>query len=154
MRSKYKKLSHVVYKCDYHIVWTPKYRYRVLFGEVKSLVEKDIRMLCERKGVEVIELNVQIDHVHVVVSIPPKVSVSVMMGTLKGKLAIKLFKSYPNLKQKPYWGNHFWSRGYFVTTVGVDEEIIRRYVKHQEKEDKREETQRQNFDLFSPPPES
>ena len=154
MRSKYKKLSHVVYKCDYHIVWTPKYRYRVLFGEVKSLVEKDIRMLCERKGVEVIELNVQIDHVHVVVSIPPKVSVSVMMGTLKGKLAIKLFKSYPNLKQKPYWGNHFWSRGYFVTTVGVDEAIIRRYVKHQEKEDKREETQRQNFDLFSPPPES
>ena len=154
MGSKYKKLSHVVYKCDYHIVWTPKYRYRVLFGEVKSLVENDIRMLCEGKGVEVIELNVQIDHVHVVVSIPPKVSVSLLMGTLKGKLAIKLFKSYPHLKQKPYWGNHFWSRGYFVTTVGVDEEIVRRYVKHQEKEDKQEEAQRQNFDLFSPPPES
>ena len=154
MGSKYKKLSHVVYKCDYHIVWTPKYRYRVLFGEVKSLVENDVRMLCERKGVEVIELNVQIDHVHVVVSIPPKVSVSVLMGTLKGKLAIKLFKSYPKLKEKPYWGNHFWSRGYFVTTVGVDEEIIRRYVKHQEKEDKKEENQGENFDLFSPPPES
>ncbi len=154
MWSKYKKLSHVVYKCDYHIVWTPKYRYRVLFGEVKSLVENDIRMLCERKRVEVIELNVQIDHVHVVVSIPPKVSVSVLMGTLKGKLAIKLFKSYPKLKQKPYWGNHFWSRGYFVTTVGVDEEIIRRYVKYQEKEDKKEENQGLSFDLFSPPPES
>ena len=93
MGSKYKKLSHVVYKCDYHIVWTPKYRYRVLFGEVKSLVENDNRMLCERKVVEVIELNVQIDHVHVVVSIPPKVSVSILMGGLKGKLAIKLFKS-------------------------------------------------------------
>lgn len=144
----------MVYKCDYHIVWTPKYRYRVLFGEVKSLVENDIRMLCERKRVEVIELNVQIDHVHVVVSIPPKVSVSVLMGTLKGKLAIKLFKSYPKLKQKPYWGNHFWSRGYFVTTVGVDEEIIRRYVKYQEKEDKKEENQGLSFDLFSPPPES
>ncbi len=154
MGSKYKKLSHVVYKCDYYIVWTPKYRYRVLFGEVKSLVENDIRMLCERKRVEVIELNVQIDHVHVVVSIPPKVSVSVLMGTLKGKLAIKLFKSYPKLKQKPYWGNHFWSRGYFVTTVGVDEEIIRRYVKYQEKEDKKEENQGLSFDLFSPPPES
>lgn len=76
------------------------------------------------------------------------------MGTLKGKLAIKLFKSYPKLKQKPYWGNHFWSRGYFVTTVGVDEEIIRRYVKYQEKEDKKEESQGQSFDLFSPPPES
>ncbi len=105
--SKYKKLSHVVYKCDYHIVWTPKYRYRVLFGEVKSLVENDIGMLCERKSVEVIELNVRIDHVHVMVSIPPKISVSILMGTLKGKLAIKLFKSYPKLKQKPYWGNHF-----------------------------------------------
>ena len=153
MGSKYKKLSHVVYKCDYHIVWTPKYRYMVLFGEVKSLVENDIRMLCERKGAEVIELNVQIDHVHVVVSIPPKVSVSILLGILKGKLAIKLFKSYPKLKQKPYWGNHFWSRGYFVTTVGVDEEIIRRYVKSQEKEDKKEENQSRDFDLFSPPSE-
>ena len=152
--SKYKKLSHVVYKCDYHIVWTPKYRYRVLFGEVKRLVEGDIRVLCDRKSAEVIELNVQVDHVHLVVSIPPKVSVSELMGTLKGKLAIKLFKSYPKLKQKPYWGNHFWSRGYFVTTVGVDEEIIKRYVKYQEGEDKKEESQTQNFDLFSPPPQS
>ena len=153
MASKYRKLSHVVYKCDYHIVWTPKYRYRVLFGEVKSLVEKDVRMLCEWKGVEIMELNVQIDHIHVVCSIPPKVSVSALMGTLKGKLAIKLFKSYPKLKEKPYWGNHFWSRGYFVTTVGVDEDIIRRYVTYQEGEDKRQESQTRNFDLFSPPPE-
>jgi len=151
MAGKYKKLSHVVYKCDYHIVWTPKYRFRVLFGEVKVLVENDIRMLCEWKGVEVIELNVQIDHVHIVCSIPPKVSVSELLGTLKGKLAIKVFKTYPKLKQKPYWGNHFWSRGYFVTTVGVDEEIIRGYVKYQEVEDKKEETQTRDFDLFSPP---
>ena len=153
-KSKYRKLSHVVYKCDYHIVWTPKYRYRVLFGEVKSLVEKDMRILCEWKGVEIAELNVQVDHIHLVCSIPPKVSVSELLGTLKGKLAIKLFKSYPNLKQKPYWGNHFWSRGYFVTTVGVDEETIKRYVKYQEGEDKKEETQTREFDLFSPPPES
>jgi putative transposase len=151
---KYKKLSHVVYKCDYHIVWTPKYRFRVLFGELKSLVESDIRMLCEWKSVEVIELNVQIDHIHIVCSISPKVSVSELMGVLKGKLAIKIFKSYPKLKQKPYWANHFWSRGYFVTTVGVDEEMIRRYVKYQEGEDKREESQSRNFDLFTQPPES
>ena len=151
MVGKYKKLSHVVYKCDYHIVWTPKYRFRVLFGEVKVLVENDIRMLCEWKGVEVIELNVQIDHVHIVCSIPPKVSVSELLGTLKDKLAIKLFKTYPKLKQKPYWGNRFWSRGYFVTTVGDDEETIRRYVKYQEGEDKKEETQTRDFDLFSPP---
>ena len=154
MASKYKKLSHVVYKCDYHIVWTPKYRFRVLFGEVKVLVEHDIRMLCDWKGVEVVELNVQIDHVHIVCSIPPKVSVSELLGTLKGKLAIKLFKTYPKMKQKPYWGNHFWSRGYFVTTVGVNEEIIRRYVKYQEGEDKKEETQTRDFDLFSPSSES
>lgn len=152
--SKYKKLSHVVYKCDYHIVWTPKYRFRVLFGEVKVLVENDIRMLCEWKGVEILELNVQIDHVHIVCSVPPKVSISELMGTIKGKLAIKLFKSYPKLKQKPYWGNHFWSRGYFVTTVGVDEDIIRRYVIYQEGEDKKEESQTRDFDLFSPQSES
>jgi putative transposase len=152
--SKYRKLSHVVYKCDYHIVWTPKYRYRVLFGEVKSLVEKDLSMLCEWKGIDIIEMNVQIDHIHLLCSIPPKVSVSDLLGTLKGKLAIKLFKSYPHLKQKPYWGNHFWSRGYFVTTVGVDEDIIKRYVKYQEGEDKKEENQTRNFDLFSPPSET
>ena len=98
MGSKYKKLSHVVYKCDYQIVWTPKYRFRVLFGEVKQLVDHDMKMLFEWKGCEVIELNVQVDHVHVVVSIPPKISVSELMGTLKGKLAIKLFKTYPKLK--------------------------------------------------------
>jgi putative transposase len=152
--SKYRKLSHVVYKCDYHIVWTPKYRYRILFGEVKGLVEKDLRMLCEWKGVDIIEMNVQIDHIHLLCSIPPKVSVSNLLGTLKGKLAIKLFKSYPHLKEKPYWGNHFWSRGYFVSTVGVDEEMIKRYVKYQEGEDKKEESQTRNFDLFSPPPET
>ena len=143
-----------MYKCDYHIVWTPKYRFRVLFGEVKTLVENDIRMLCEWKSVEVIELNVQIDHVHIMCSIPPKVSVSELMGVLKGKLAIKLFKTYAKLKQKPYWGNHFWSRGYFVTTVGVDDDIIRRYVKYQEGEDKKEDNQTRDFDLFSPSPES
>jgi putative transposase len=152
--SKYRKLSHVVYKCDYHIVWTPKYRYRVLFGEVKTLVENDLRMLCEWKGVDIIEMNVQLDHVHLLCSIAPKVSVSDLLGILKGKLAIKLFKSYPHLKQKPYWGNHFWSRGYFVTTVGVDEEIIKRYIKYQEGEDKKEESQTRNFDLFSPPSET
>ena len=102
--SKYKKQSHVVWKCDYHIVWTPKYRFRVLTGLVKDLVEHDIRMLTEWKGCEVIELNAQADHVYLVVSTPPKVSVSTLMavrrcGILKGKLAIKLFKSYPQLNR-------------------------------------------------------
>jgi putative transposase len=146
--SKYKKLSHVVYKCDYHIVWVPKYRFRILKDAVKDLVDKDIRLLCEWKGCEVEELNVQEDHVHLMVSIPPKVSVSVLMGTLKGKLAIKLFKSYPGLKKRPYWGNHFWARGYFVSTIGLDEDVIRRYVKYQENEERKEENQGRNFGLF------
>ena len=145
--SKYKKLSHVVYKCDYHIVWVPKYRFRILTREVKVLIERDIRMLCEWKRCEIMEMNVQIDHIHLVVSIPPKVSVSEMMGTLKGKLAIKLFKSYPKMKEKPYWGNHFWARGYFVSTVGIDEETIKRYVKYQEKEEKHIEDQQHKFDF-------
>jgi putative transposase len=145
--SKYKKLSHVIYKCDYHIVWVPKYRFRILTGEIRQLVAEDIKMLCEWKRCEVQEMNVQIDHIHLVLSIPPKVSVSELMGTLKGKLAIKLFKSYPKMKKKPYWGNHFWARGYFVSTVGIDEEVIKRYVKYQEEEEKRIESQQHKFDF-------
>ena len=124
--SKYKRQSHVVYKCDYYIVWVPKYRLRILTGEVGKLVDQDVRKLSEWLGCEVMELTVQADHVHVVVSIPPKVSVSTYMGTIKGKIAIKMFKSYPKLKKKPYWGNHFWARGYFVNTVGVNEEMIKK----------------------------
>lgn len=142
---KYKKLSHVIYKCDYHIVWVPKYRYRILTGEIGTRVDQDIRMLSEWLGCEVVELNVQIDHIHVIVSIPPKVSLSVYMGTIKGNLAIKLFKSYPVLKKKPYWGNHFWARGYFVNTVGLDEEMIRRYVKYQEEEEHKKEGDKKEF---------
>ncbi len=99
------------------------------------------------EGGEVIELNVQPDYVHLVLSLPPKISVSYMMGILKGKLAIKLFKSYPALKKKPQWGNHFWARGYFVSTVGIDEEIIKRYVKNQEEQEKKIEVQQQKFDF-------
>ncbi len=145
--SKYKKLSHVVYKCDYHIVWVPKYRFRIMDGQVKVLIEGDIRMLCEWKGCDIEEMNVQIDHIHLVVSIPPKVSVSVLMGTLKGKLAIKLFKSYPNLRKKPYWGNRFWARGYFVSTIGIDEDVIKRYVKHQGEQEKQIEAHQHSFNF-------
>ena len=143
--SKYKKQSHVVYKCDYHIVWVPKYRFRILTGEIAKIMDQDIRMLSEWLGCEIIELNVQLDHIHVVVSIPPKVSVSQYMGTIKGKIAIKMFKSYPTLKKKPYWGNHFWARGYFVNTVGLNEEMIKRYVKYQENEEKKEERDQSDF---------
>ena len=90
---KYKRQSHVVWQCNYHIVFCPEYRFRVLTGIVKELVDHNIRMLCEWKGCEIEELSIQADHIHIVVSIPPKVSVSELMGTIKGKLAIKIFKS-------------------------------------------------------------
>ena len=94
------------------------------------------------------EMSIQKDHVHMLVSIPPKISISEFMGVLKGKTAIKIFKSYPGLRKKPYWGNHFWARGYFVSTVVIDEELIRRYVKHQEKEERKAENERREYRLF------
>lgn len=143
--SKWKKLSHVLYQCKYHIVWCPKYRFRILEGVIADQLDTTIRMLCEWKDIEIIEMNIQSDHVHMLVSIPPKLSISTMMGILKGKTAIKIFKSFPKLKRKPYWGNHFWSRGYCVSTIGLDEEKIRKYVKYQEKNEKREEEHQLEF---------
>lgn len=102
-----------MYKCEYHVVFTPKYRFRVLTGLVQTLVDHDIRVITQWKEVEVEETSIQADHIHMVCSIPPKLSISDFMGVLKGKLAIKLFQSYPEMKRKPYWGNHFWADGYF-----------------------------------------
>jgi len=112
------------------------------------LIENDIRMLCEWKNCELIEMNLQKDHIHLIVSIPPRISISEFMGIIKGKLAVKLFKSYPQLKKKPYWGNHFWARGYFVNTIGINEDMIRRYVKYQEEEERKEENLGKSFGLF------
>ena len=145
---KYRRLTHVVYKCDYHIVFTPKYRFRILTGEIAAAMEQDLRQVCNWKDVEIDEMSVQVDHVHMVVSIPPRLSVSDFMGVLKGKTAIRIFKSHPNLKKKPYWGNHFWARGYFVNTGGINEEMIRRYVKYQEEEERKMERDRSDFTLF------
>jgi putative transposase len=111
-------------------------------------VEESIRTICDWKSIEVVELNVLEDHVHLILMIPPKLSISEVMGLLKGKTAIKLFKSFPAFKKKPYWGNHFWSRGYCVSTVGLNEDKIRRYVKYQEKNERLEEDNEQEFSLF------
>ena len=145
--SRFKKLSHVIYYHVYHIVWTPKYRYRILEGALKEFLESQIRSLCEWKKVEILEMNIQADHVHVVLYVPPKLSISNLMGILKGKTAIKIFKSFSSLKKKPYWGNHFWSRGYCSSTVGLDEDKIRKYVKYQEQQEKLSEDQQQSFEL-------
>lgn len=145
---KWRKQSHVLWQCTYHIVWCPKYRFRILTGDVGTLVEHAIRSMCEWKGAEVLELKVMADHVHLVVEMPPRESVADLMGLLKGKTAIKLFKSYQGLRKKPYWGNHFWSRGYCVSTVGVDEEQIRKYVKYQEDGERKEEEEQRQCGLF------
>jgi len=130
--AKWKKSAHVVYQCSYHLVWTPKYRYRILQGEIKEFVDKKIRTVCEWKRVEILEMTIMPDHIHMIAIIPPKLSISELMGILKGKTAIGVFQQQKRLRTKPYWGNHFWSRGYCVTTVGIDEEKIQRYVKYQE----------------------
>ena len=134
--SRFKKLSHTIWRCQYHIIWTPKYRYKILTGELAADVEACIRAFTERQGGEVVELNVQVDHVHLLVMIPPKVSVSDFVGTVKGRTAIRILNKHKKLKQKPYWGNHFWTRGYCVDTVGLDEEMIRKYVKYQDEKDR------------------
>ena len=128
-------------------MWTPKYRYRVLRGQVAEFLGNTIRSLCEWKRVEIKEMNICQDHVHIVVSVEPKLSISQLMGILKGKTAIKIFRSYPGLKEKPYWGNHFWSRGYCSSTVGLNEDQIRKYVKYQEEEEKKAEAQQQSFEF-------
>ena len=133
--SQFKKLSHTIWRCQYHIVWTPKYRYKILIGELAVDVEDCIRAFVERLGGELVELNVQIDHVHLLVMIPPKISVSEFVGTVKGRTAIRILNKHRKLKQKPYWGNHFWTRRYCVDTVGLDEEMIRKYVKYQDEKD-------------------
>jgi len=143
--SRFRKLSQTIWCCQYHIVFVPKYRFRILTGEVAQEVERCIRAFTEQQKAEVVELNVQIDHVHLLVFVPPKISVSNFVGVLKGRTAIRIFNRFRKLKNKPYWGNHFWSRGYCVDTVGLDEEKIRKYVKYQEQEEKKQEKQGRLF---------
>ena len=145
MSKTFKRLSHTIYECKYHIVFCPKYRFRILKGEIAGFVLKNIyQLLSYKEKVEVLEANVQPDHVHMVVSIPPKYSVSSLMGYLKGKLALRLFQRYEKLGKR-YWGRHLWSRGYCVSTVGLDEEKIRLYVKWQEQKEKEIESKQLNL---------
>lgn len=137
--SRFRKLSHAIWHCQYHLVWVPKYRYRVLKDMVGQEVYNCIQVFCGQKECEVIELNVQPDHIHALLMVPPKVSISTLVGTLKGRSAIRVFKQFQYLKEKPYWGNHFWAPGYCVDTVGLDAEMIRAYVKYQEDRERRSE---------------
>ena len=137
--SRFRKLSHSIWHCQYHIVWVPKYRFRVLTGAIGEAAKTGIHAVCGFSGCEVVELNVQPDHVHLVVMIPPKVAISVLMGRVKGQTAMKIFRQFRHLRKKPYWGNHFWAKGYCVDTVGLDAEMIRKYVRHQERKEQHQE---------------
>ena len=143
--SRFKTLSHTIWECKYHVVFCPKYRYRIFTGEVGEYAKQQIYVLRKQKEmVEIMELTLQQDHIHLVMSMPPKYAVSEVMGYLKGKLSLRLFQKYERLCKR-YWGQHLWSRGYCVSTVGLNEELIRRYVKHQEKMDKQAEEQQRGL---------
>jgi len=134
--SRFKKLSHTIWHCEYHIVWVPKCRYRVMQGKIKE-VELCVREQTRQMGCETQELNVQADPVHLIVQVPPKLAISDYMGRLKGKSAIRVFSVFRELRQRRYWGNHFWAQGYCAGTVGLNEEMIRKYVNWQEKQEPR-----------------
>ena len=131
-------LAHTRYNCTYHIVFIPKYRRKIMYGEIKKSVGEVLRKLCEMKGVTLIEGSVCKDHVHMYVSIPPKLAVSEFMGYLKGKSALMLFDKFPQYRERGQ--RNFWARGYYVVTVGdVNEVTIREYILEQEEKDKLEE---------------
>lgn len=134
MANKTNSLSHTKLMCKYHIVFSPKYRRKIIYNQYRKSLQDIIRTLCRYKGVEIIEGHMMPDHVHLVLSIPPKISVSNFMGYLKGKSALMMFEKHANLKYK-FGNRHFWAEGYYVSTIGLNEETIRKYVREQEKHD-------------------
>ena len=127
-------LAHTSWKCQYHIVFAPKYRRKVIYGKSKAEIGVILRELCERKQVNIIEAHAMLDHIHVLVEIPPNQRVSDFMGYLKGKRAMIIFERFSNLKYK-YGNRHFWCRGYYVSTVEGNKEGIARYIREQEHKD-------------------
>ena len=134
MAKKENALAHTKWMCKYHIVFTPKYRRKMIYNQYREDVREIIIQLCSYKGVEILGGNVMSDHVHILVSIPPKMSVSSFMGYLKGKSALMMFDRHANLKYK-FGNRHFWSEGYYVSTVGLNEAVIKKYIQDQEKYD-------------------
>ncbi len=146
-------LAHTKWECKYHIVFAPKYRRQIIYGKYKQDIGMMIRKLCEYKGVEIIEAEACKDHIHMLVSIPPKYSVAQFMGYLKGKSSLMIFEKYANLKYK-YGNRHFWCRGYYVSTVGKNRKMIEQYIKNQLQEDYSEDqlTIKEHVDPFTGEP--
>ena len=131
-------LAHTKRVCKYHIVFTPKYRRKAIYHELRADIQQIIKDLCKWKGIEIVEGHMMADHVHLLLSIPPKYSVSQIMGYLKGKSAMMIFERHANLKYK-YGNKHFWATGYYVSTVGLNTATIQKYIREQEKQDQIED---------------
>ena len=129
-----KSLTHTKWECKYHLVFAPKYRRQVIYGKIKADIGRILRELCDRKGIEIIEAECCPDHIHMLVRIPPKYSVSEIMGYLKGKSSLMIFDKFANMKYR-YGNRQFWCRGYYVDTVGKNEKKIAEYIRHQLEED-------------------
>jgi REP-associated tyrosine transposase len=142
-----KSLSHTVWECKYHVVWVPKRRRKIIFGRLRQEVGVILHRLCEYKGVDLLEGKACLDHIHLCMSIPPKYSVSTIVGYLKGKSVIIVFEKYSSLK-KNFKGHSFWARGYYVSTVGLDEAKVRQYIQNQEENESIED--RYDSDLSDP----
>ena len=127
-------LAHTKWLCKYHIVFTPKYRRKIIYNELRADIRDIIKDLCKWKGIEIIEGHLMPDHIHLLISIPPKYSVSSVMGYLKGKSAMMIFERHSNLKYK-YGNRNFWATGYYVSTVGLNEATVAKYIREQEKQD-------------------
>ena len=134
MANKNNELAHTKWMCKYHIVFTPKYRRKIIYNQLKVDIRDILKQLCAYKGVEILEGHLMPYHIHMLVSIPPKYSISSFMGYLKGKSALMIFDRHANLKYK-FGNRHFWSEGYYVSTVGLNEATIRKYIQGQEKYD-------------------
>ena len=134
MANKTHSLSHTKWMCKYYIVFTPKYRRKIIYNQYKASIKEILKRFCSYKGVEIMDGHLMIDHIHMLVSIPPKISVYSFMGYLKGKSALMIFDKHANLKYK-FGNRHFWTEGYYVSTVGLNEATIRKYIKEQESQD-------------------
>ena len=138
MKLDVSSLAHTKWNCKYHIVFAPKFRRKVIYGKIKEDIGKMLRKLCEYKGIEILEAEACPDHIHMLITIPPKYSVSQIMGYLKGKSSLMIYEKYANLKYK-YGNRHFWCRGYYVDTVGKNKKAIAEYIRNQLKEDYEED---------------
>ena len=134
MKNEIKHTAHSTYRCEYHIVFAPKYRRKEIYGQLRKDIGEIIRKLCNEKKVEILEANACTDHIHLLVSVPPYISISQFMGFLKGKSTLMIFDRHANLKYK-YGNRHFWCRGYYVDTVGRNERVISEYIQKQLQED-------------------